>query len=90
MINKKVQRHIVIVDDEPVNLELAERALAGKYKITKLISGVQLMTLLTRLQPDMILLDVQMPDLNGYEVITQIMANPKTKNIPVIDRKSVV
>lgn len=84
MINKKVQRHIVIVDDEPVNLELAERALAGKYKITKLISGVQLMTLLTRLQPDMILLDVQMPDLNGYEVITQIMANPKTKNIPVI------
>lgn len=84
MINKKVQRHIVIVDDEPVNLELAERALAGKYKITKLISGVQLMTLLTRLQPDMILLDVQMPDMNGYEVIIQIMANPKTKDIPVI------
>lgn len=84
MTNQIGLRHIVIVDDEPVNLALAERALSGKYKITKLISGVQLLTFLTRVKPDMILLDVQMPELNGYEVISRLTDNPETKDIPVI------
>lgn len=78
------KRHIVIVDDEPVNLELAESALKGKYKLTKLISGTQLLTFLTRVKPDLILLDVQMPEMNGYEVIEKIMKNPATKDIPVV------
>lgn len=77
-------RHIVVVDDEPVNLELVENALTGQYKLTKLISGAQLMTFLSRVKPDMILLDVQMPGLNGYEVISKINENPDTKDIPVI------
>lgn len=78
------KRHIVIVDDEPVNLALAENALSGNYKLTKLISGDQLLKFLMRIKPDMILLDVQMPDMNGYEVLAQLTANPHTKDIPVI------
>lgn len=78
------KRHIVVVDDEPVNLEIAENALNGVYKLTKLISGEQLLKFLTRIKPDMILLDVQMPEMNGYEVLKKIMANPATREIPVI------
>lgn len=78
------KKHIVMVDDEPVNLELAENALKENYKLTKLISGAQLLTFLKRIRPDMILLDVQMPDMDGYQVMEQIMGDPKTKNIPVI------
>lgn len=79
-----IKRHIVMVDDEPVNLELAENALKDSYKLTKLISGAQLLTFLARVKPDMILLDVQMPEMDGYEVIERINSDPRTKNIPVI------
>lgn len=78
------RRHIVIVDDEPVNLEIAENALNNTYKLTKLISGEQLLRFLNRVKPDLILLDVFMPGMNGYETLTAIMKNPETKNIPVI------
>ncbi|MEG0306111.1 MAG: response regulator [Oscillospiraceae bacterium] len=78
------RRHIAIVDDDKVNLELAENALGDYYKITKLISGQQLLKFLTRVKPDMILLDVQMTDMNGYEVMQIISQNPEYKKIPVI------
>lgn len=78
------KRHVVVVDDEPVNLEIAENALNGYYKLTKLISGEQLMKFLDRIKPDMILLDVQMPGMNGYDALKKIMENHSTQNIPVI------
>lgn len=77
-------KHIAIVDDEPVNLALAENALKGNYKLTKLVSGEQLLRFLKRIKPDMILLDVQMPDMNGYEVLSKLSEDPNTKDIPVI------
>lgn len=50
MINEeKVQKHIVIVNDEPVNLALATNVLDGHYKLAKLISGAQLLQFLTRI-----------------------------------------
>lgn len=78
------KRHIVIVDDEPVNLEIAENTLGETYKLTKLISGEQLLKFLNRIIPDMILLDVMMPGMDGYETLKAITANPRTKDIPVI------
>lgn len=78
------KKHIVVVDDEPVNLEIAENALNNTYKLTKLISGEQLLKFLTRVKPDMILLDVFMPGMNGYETLSAIMKDPQTHNIPVI------
>lgn len=78
------RRHIVIVDDDTVNLELADNALHDYYKLTKLISGKQLFKFLERIKPDMILLDVQMPEMSGYEVLEKINENPEWKKIPVI------
>lgn len=84
MEDEDKKRHIVVVDDEPVNLDLAENALGGQYKLTKLISGEQLLKFLNRVKPDMILLDVQMPGMNGYEVMKKIRENEATDKVPVI------
>lgn len=78
------RKHIVIVDDNPVNLDFSERVLQEKYKVTKLISGEQLLKFLTRVRPDMILLDIQMPGISGYEVLRRIRQDPAVETIPVI------
>ncbi|MEG1911523.1 MAG: response regulator [Cloacibacillus sp.] len=83
-MDENQRRHIVIVDDEAVNLDLAESVLSGHYKLTKLISGHQLLKLLTRVKPDMILLDVRMPEMDGYEILRRINEEPQLRNIPVI------
>lgn len=82
--NYLAKRHIVIVDDEPVNLEIAENVFSTQYKLTKLISGEQLIRFLMRVKPDMILLDVMMPGMDGYETLKQIKEQKETQNIPVI------
>lgn len=78
------RKHIVIVDDNPVNLDLAESVLHEEYKLTKLISGKQLLKFLMRVKPDMILLDIQMPEMDGYETLGEISKNVLWKMIPVI------
>lgn len=78
------RKHIVIVDDNPVNLDFSERVLREQYKVTKLIAGEQLLKFLTRVRPDMILLDIQMPGMSGYETLERIRQNPAVENIPVI------
>lgn len=83
-IIKDERKHIVIVDDNVVNLELAESALLDEYRLTKLESGTQLLNFLKHTIPDMILLDIQMPELNGYETLQIIRKNDKWRDIPTI------
>ena len=75
------RKHIVIVDDNPVNLELAESVLQHEFKVTKLISGQQVLKFLNRVKPD---LDVQMPEMTGFEALKEIRKNVNNKDIPVI------
>lgn len=84
METEEKRKHIVIVDDNPVNLDLAESVLREEYKLTKLISGKQLLKFLTRVKPDMILLDIQMPEMDGYETLGEIRKNERWNMIPVI------
>lgn len=81
---EQTRTHIVVVDDNPVNLELAESVLQKEFKVTKLISGEQLLKFLARVRPALILLDVQMPGMTGFETISIIRQNVNYKDIPVI------
>lgn len=76
---------ILIVDDDPETLRLVRLILQRQgYLVATAINGMQGITMARTEQPDLILLDVMMPDLDGYQVCSQIRLNPDTVNIPII------
>lgn len=75
---------ILIVDDNVTNLKIAEKALHEYYKVILLKSGEQALKYLERNIPDMILLDIYMPDMDGYETYQAIREIPGTAGIPII------
>ena len=76
---------LLIVDDNLANLNVLGRLLNQEgYQVRPVPSGVQALKLLPTLQPDLILLDINMPELDGYELCAKIKADPETKDIPVI------
>lgn len=77
-------KHILVVDDNATNLRLAEKALKPLYKVTLLISGEQALKFLSKNKPDLILLDIMMPGIDGFQTIKAIKSNEETKSIPVI------
>ena len=75
---------VLLVDDNPVNLKTGKNVLAEKYAIATAPSADKMFSLLEKNHPAMILLDVDMPEMNGYEAIKILKSNQKTKEIPVI------
>ncbi|HEY9246416.1 MAG TPA: response regulator [Candidatus Methanoperedens sp.] len=75
---------ILIVDDEPISVELLEGMLSNNYDIMKAYNGKQALTAIKRRIPDLILLDIVMPDMNGYEICEIIKNNYDTMLIPII------
>jgi len=75
---------ILIVDDTPANLGLMSNLLVKQYKIKVANSGVRALELATAAPPDLILLDIMMPGMDGYEVCRRLKADPLTKRIPII------
>ena len=75
---------IIIVDDNPANLRIGKNALSEMYRVATAPSAEKLFSLLESNYPALILLDVNMPDLDGYETIKKLKSNPETRNIPVI------
>ncbi len=79
------QETILIVDDEPTNLFVLNQVLQGQYQVRPAISGERaLLAAATVPHPDLILLDVMMPNVDGYAVLQQLRNNPATAGIPVI------
>lgn len=76
--------HILIVDDDKINLSTAKKALSGSYKVTAVTSGVQAINFLQTNICDLILLDINMPGMDGFEVMEKIRENPELSNIPII------
>lgn len=77
-------KHIVIVENDVSNLKFLEKILKPYYKLNLLISGAQVLKFLEKNIPDLILLDINMPDMDGYETLSRIKKNNKLDNIPVI------
>ena len=76
---------ILIVDDRADSIQIIARGLAPEFAAEFALSGKQALTkLATGELPDLILLDVVMPDMDGYEVCRQLKAEPRTRDIPVI------
>ena len=77
-------KKIVMVDDSITNLAIARNFLAGKYDIFTMPSGKKLFQLLEKMTPDLILLDIEMPEMDGYEVLEILKSSESTAGIPVI------
>lgn len=76
---------ILIVDDTLPNLRLLSTMLMEQgYEVRGVPNGTMALTVIRSIPPDLILLDINMPGLNGYEVCQQLKADPQTQEIPVI------
>lgn len=85
MNSEQTKQSILVVDDMPVNIKILTELLRSDYQIKAATNGVDAITIAQSFpQPDLILLDIMMPELDGYDVINRLKSNPKTKNIPVI------
>jgi signal transduction histidine kinase len=84
-IMASIKGEILIVDDQPNNLRLLSTLLTTQgYSVRKAINGqMAVLSVLTEL-PDLILLDIRMPDMDGYEVCLELKSNPNTQHIPII------
>jgi diguanylate cyclase (GGDEF)-like protein len=75
---------ILIVDDEPINIEVLAGILESDYEVVFATDGAQALELAETARPDLVLLDVVMPGMDGYEVCTRLKRNADTAGIPVI------
>jgi len=75
---------IIMVDDDITNLTVARNNLAGKYDVATVPSGAKLFQILEKITPTLILLDIEMPEMDGYEVLKVLKSKEKTAHIPVI------
>lgn len=72
------------MDDDVTSLTIGNNVLENYYNVVTLNSGKKLLNILQKKLPDLILLDIEMPELNGYQTITEIKNNPNFKEIPII------
>jgi len=85
LVNETPQRNVILaVDDAPENLDIVRNLLASRYTIKAAVNGPMALKIAEKQPPDLILLDIQMPGMDGYEVCRRLKADPATSAIPVI------
>lgn len=75
---------ILVVDDDKLNLSAARKVLSGEYKVIPVVRGTQALSYLENEECDMILLDISMPEMDGFELLRKIRTMENGKDIPVI------
>ena len=84
MESEEKRQSVLVVDDSAVNIHLLSRILEDTYDVSFATSGFEALELAASQLPDIILLDVIMPDMDGYEVCRRLKADPLLREIPVI------
>jgi signal transduction histidine kinase len=84
MNNKTEQGSLLIVDDTPANIDVLVDLLSPKYRTRIATNGKTALALCAKEAPDLILLDIMMPEMDGYEVCSRLKEMEETKNIPII------
>jgi len=79
-----MEKTIFVVDDNDTNLLMAEQALEGQYNVMTLPSAEKMFALLPKVTPDLILLDIGMPGMDGFEALQRLKADQGLASIPVI------
>jgi putative two-component system response regulator len=77
-------RTVLVVDDTPQNLSLISDLLESHYQVKLASGGERALAIISANPPDLILLDIMMPGMDGYEVCRRLKDNPASKEIPVI------
>lgn len=75
---------LLIVDDQPINIQVLHQIFAPDHQVFMATNGEQALQLCASKQPDLVLLDIMMPGIDGYAVCEQLKADPLTQDIPVI------
>jgi len=75
---------IFVVDDSDTNLTMAESALEDQYRVMTMPSAASMFKFLDKVVPDLILLDIEMPDMNGFEALKKLKSENAWSEIPVI------
>jgi len=78
------RKKIIAVDDNIENLSALKNTLKSLYEVYPSPSAVKMFDILAHIKPDLILLDVEMPAMNGYEAIQKLKSDDQYKDIPVI------
>lgn len=85
LLSPPLRGNILVVDDNPDNLRLLSQILAERgHKVRAVLSGARALAAVQSTLPDLILLDVLMPEMNGYQLCQQLKADEQTRDIPVI------
>ena len=77
-------KHILLVDDVSTNLKCEELILRNQYQVTMVKSGREALECLQTVLPDLVLLDIRMHEMDGYEVLQHMKEDPRTAAVPVI------
>ena len=75
---------ILVVDDNGLNLRVAEKMLEKQFKVASVSSGMEVLEFVKNTIPDLILLDIHMPEMDGFEVLERLQGDPEYKDIPVV------
>lgn len=79
-----MRKTIFVVDDNDTNLSKAEESLEDIYDVMTIPSGARLFTILKKIRPNLILLDIEMPEMDGFEVLEKLKSEKEYREIPVI------
>lgn len=82
--SKSAREKILVVDDEPINVQMLAEGLSKHYQVLVASVGQEAIRICLAQQPSLVLLDINLPDMSGYEVCKALKSNPETKHVPII------